>query len=88
MSPDRWGDKGLVPILFITLFLALLVSGLLLDRVAMSRGAKSIARAALALAAIAVAFQLGFWQGLALLLAAVAAVELGRLMRRRAKAGA
>jgi|SoiMethySBSTD1v2_1073268.scaffolds.fasta_scaffold78143_1 hypothetical protein len=77
-----------MPIPFFALCAALLILLLLVDRSAMSRRAKTILRGVLTLAAIVVAFQIGFWQGVVLLLAAVAAVELGRLVRRRASAGA
>jgi hypothetical protein len=53
-----------------------------------SRSAKTVLGAALAFGAIAVAFQLGVWQGFVQLLAAMAAVELGRLVRNKSRAGA
>jgi hypothetical protein len=71
---------------FIAIFAALVLLVVLLDCVAMARHVKSVLRFGLAVAAIAVAFERRSWRGLALLIGAVAAVELGRLTRRRVHA--
>jgi len=75
-----------VPILLIALFSALANVLLLLDRAEVAE--REDGPGMLAFGAIAVAFQLGVWQGFVQLLAAMAAVELGRLVRNKSRAGA
>jgi hypothetical protein len=78
-----------VLVVYVVLFFVLAALLLLIDRVAaMSPHVKAVVQVALLVGWLVLAFQGGFWQGTVLLIAPVVAVELGRLIHKRVKAGA
>ena len=76
-------------VVYVALFFVLAALLVVIDRVAaMSPHAKTVVQVALLVGALLLAFQVGSWQGTVLLITPVVAVELGRLIHKRVKAGA